>query len=562
MISVAHGNNTTDTYTYDARSEKLSQVLTASNVSGTLQQKIYYYTAIGEISAILNMPSPGWLGYTYDKLGRLTNEYTNGTSSMTITYNAIGNITSKTVGGNTFTYSYSADHKHAVCSVTYNGSIYPYFYDSNGNMTYGPDFTNLGNIQARTITYNADNMPVQLSYSSGVTTQFTYGGTGERVKKRVNSGGNVTDTYYIGDHFEVRGGETIKYIFAGNLRVAQVKGSTRSFFHKDHLGSSTVMTDASGYVIESTEYMPFGSVRSHSGASTSDYKYTDQELDAENGLYNYNARLYDPFIGRFISPDTIVPDTYNPQSLNRYSYCLNNPIIYTDPSGHTYADADEWAAYMAIAQQAYSLYQVWPQMGGIMLHDFLMGFNSFQTGFEVRAVDPDTMILAQLLAGTQASGGGQSSYQNSRDPNEIDKVAKAKLSEGIQITKIFGYEIGGLIYEFKGSYYATPWVNGHTHKTQPNPHVHVYDARVYMPDGANIVGIYHTHPNNNVFSSGDVDLANDKLNSPYGIYMGYVSGDVWFYESDSLDLNPQYVPEENYSVLIGFTQIYIGKMTE
>jgi len=161
-----------------------------------------------------------------------------------------------------------------------------------------------------------------------------YAGTGERVKKRVYSGGNVTDTYYIGDHFEVRGGETVKYIFAGNLRVVQIKGSTRSFFHKDHLGSSTVMTDASGYVIESTEYMPFGTERSHSGANTSDYKYTDQELDAENGLYNYNARLYDPFIGRFISPDTIVPEPFNPQSLNRYTYCLNNPLIYVDPSGN------------------------------------------------------------------------------------------------------------------------------------------------------------------------------------------------------------------------------------
>jgi RHS repeat-associated protein len=64
-------------------------------------------------------------------------------------------------------------------------------------------------------------------------------------------------------------------------------------------------------------------------------RYTDQELDAENGLYNYNARLYDPFIGRFISPDTIVPQPFNPQSLNRYSYVLNNPLIYTDPSGHS-----------------------------------------------------------------------------------------------------------------------------------------------------------------------------------------------------------------------------------
>ncbi len=68
---------------------------------------------------------------------------------------------------------------------------------------------------------------------------------------------------------------------------------------------------------------------------------TDQEFDAENGLYNYDARMYDPIIGRFITPDSIVPDQYNPQSLNRYSYCLNNPLIYTDPTGHYYTD-DEY----------------------------------------------------------------------------------------------------------------------------------------------------------------------------------------------------------------------------
>ncbi len=45
--------------------------------------------------------------------------------------------------------------------------------------------------------------------------------------------------------------------------------------------------------------------------------------------------MYDPVIGRFISPDNVIPDQYNPQSLNRYSYCLNNPLIYTDPSGHS-----------------------------------------------------------------------------------------------------------------------------------------------------------------------------------------------------------------------------------
>jgi RHS repeat-associated protein len=143
-----------------------------------------------------------------------------------------------------------------------------------------------------------------------------------------------TTTYYINDDYEIIGGVATKYIFAGNLRVAQISGTTVSYFHKDHLGSSTVTTNASGAVIESANYEPFGNMRAHAGTTTSSYKFTDQELDGGNGLYNYDARLYDPIIGRFISADTVVPKWRNPQTLNRYSYCQNNPLIYTDPSGH------------------------------------------------------------------------------------------------------------------------------------------------------------------------------------------------------------------------------------
>ena len=94
------------------------------------------------------------------------------------------------------------------------------------------------------------------------------------------------------------------------------------------------MTDASGAKVETTEYVPYGEMREHTGTEVTNYKFTDQELDPETGLYNYGARLYDPVIGRFISPDTIIPDPYDPQMLNRYSYCRNNPLIYTDPTGH------------------------------------------------------------------------------------------------------------------------------------------------------------------------------------------------------------------------------------
>ncbi|MBU0707298.1 RHS repeat-associated core domain-containing protein, partial [Patescibacteria group bacterium] len=64
------------------------------------------------------------------------------------------------------------------------------------------------------------------------------------------------------------------------------------------------------------------------GSNITDYKFTGKELDASTGLYYYSARYYDPDLGRFISPDSIVQAPYDPQTLNRYSYCRNNPVKY------------------------------------------------------------------------------------------------------------------------------------------------------------------------------------------------------------------------------------------
>jgi RHS repeat-associated protein len=80
-------------------------------------------------------------------------------------------------------------------------------------------------------------------------------------------------------------------------------------------------------------YLTYGDCRNSTGTIDTDILFTGQRLDG-TGLYYYGARYYDPTIGRFISADTIVPNPANPQSLNRYSYCLNNPLKYIDPTGH------------------------------------------------------------------------------------------------------------------------------------------------------------------------------------------------------------------------------------
>ena len=115
--------------------------------------------------------------------------------------------------------------------------------------------------------------------------------------------------------------------------VALKKDGNLRYIFQDHLSGLSLSTDSSGGDVQSTKYLPFGLTRGTAGDMGTDKLFTGQRLDG-TGLYFYNARYYDPEIGRFISPDTIVPNPANPQSLNRYSYCLNNPLKYVDPSGH------------------------------------------------------------------------------------------------------------------------------------------------------------------------------------------------------------------------------------
>lgn len=209
---------------------------------------------------------------------------------------------SKTVGSNNLAYTYHPTKRHAVNSITVNGTPYAFGYDNNGNMTNGYDLTNLSSIATRQISYNADNMPVQI-IRNGSITSLTYDGDGTRAKKTALSG----TTYYIGEHFEVINGLQTKHVFAGNLRIAKVSSIGVYYYHKDHIGSSSVMTNMNGNLVETSNYMPFGEMREHTGSTVTNYKFTDQELDPETGLYNYNARLYDAVIGRFISPDPLEP---------------------------------------------------------------------------------------------------------------------------------------------------------------------------------------------------------------------------------------------------------------
>jgi RHS repeat-associated protein len=96
------------------------------------------------------------------------------------------------------------------------------------------------------------------------------------------------------------------------------------------------MTDRDGDPVQHYGYQPFGNERykHNTSAFSVTNRYTGQQLDEDTGLYFYGSRYYDPALARFIQPDFVVPSSNNSQAFNRYSYCYNNPLIFTDPTGN------------------------------------------------------------------------------------------------------------------------------------------------------------------------------------------------------------------------------------
>jgi RHS repeat-associated protein len=350
-----------------------------ANDDDVIQNWAYRYDEVGNqlLRARLDLVNGSTLEefFTYDPLNRLqtarTKVVTPGTGGVfdeteSYAYDDIGNLTFK----DDKTYSYTgcmAEQRpagpHAVCSVT--GSS-PFVYDGNGNMR---------NDGERTITYDATNKVRRIELDGTSTAvDFVYGAEGNRVVQLATANGSTTRTIYVGlggtgkSLYErtTRGGVTehVQFVYAGSshdgnafaLRVTRqdASGTTPGdfkYYHFDHLGSVTAMSDDQGVVLgdeagpDSTRmsYDAWGARRAAQGlpADPSEFnlqvgrrEFTSHETIPNVGLVNMNGRVYSPALGRFLSADPNVQFVGDPQSYNRYTYALNNPLRYTDPTGY------------------------------------------------------------------------------------------------------------------------------------------------------------------------------------------------------------------------------------
>jgi len=329
------GNGLTTVNSYDDDTGRIKGITTGAGTSSNIQNLNYNFDTLGNLTSRNDVNQSLTETFAYDSLNRLTETNFQGLGSKTYQYDSLGNITHKSDVGD-YTYGQTNAGPHAVTQTSRLGIVEnTYSYDANGNQISGA---------GRTLTYTSFNKA--LSITKGTTTvNYAYDAERNRIQKVKG-----TDyTVYIGKLYEkvLKAGvvEHKQYISVGGktFAVFNTKGTTieQRYLHKDHLGSTDVITDEAGDVVERQSFDPHGQRRNinwqdgftYTGLVTS-RGFTGHEMDDEIGLINMNARMYDPVLGRFLSPDTYVQFPDNAQSYNRYTYVNNNPLSFTDPSGH------------------------------------------------------------------------------------------------------------------------------------------------------------------------------------------------------------------------------------
>lgn len=352
VIRKEYANGIITELTYNEDDLRLNRIY-ASGV----QDLTFGYDDCGNTTSIVDTIRSITQTFQYDDLNRLINA--NGSYGEKIyTYDSIGNIILK--DGITFTYGQFAG-PHAVTSGT-DGSTFS--YDANGNM-----ITRTKNGTTQIYEYDTENRFVEVKINGLNKATFTYDGNNDRIKKIIYTGyDNPRDpleyhsnikllprteiTLYIDSLYEKTGNIPTKHIFLENERIISKTQNNIYFYHSDHIGSSDVITNQNAQQAQLLGYAPYGEVILNEGQNVTDYKFTGKELD-ETGLYFYGARYYDASIARFTVADSVEPDIDKPQSLNRYAYCLNNPLRYVDPTGEVPVDV-----VLDAATTFYDIYQL------------------------------------------------------------------------------------------------------------------------------------------------------------------------------------------------------------
>ncbi|MFD1584227.1 RHS repeat-associated core domain-containing protein [Microbulbifer halophilus] len=379
-----YGNGLITTRGYDPESGRLTKIITGG---GSIQNNEYAWRSNGTLESRLIKDANGVEQrreeFIYDALNRLTDSNISiaggAARSLSTTYNKLGNIRSKTSSHQSDTqvtgYQYGQTRNagpNAVSNVDIDGVAHTLHYNKNGAITR----YDAASGDDKWITWNARQLPTEIVLGDSKTTgtptardRFSYGPGGDRYYRETSWWDEDAQTlrtekaFILGKFEEQLPANDPDYqriektrLDANVLHIAAYRHTGeeeefKEYLHRDHLGSIEKVTDGTGdLIILDTAFEPFGGRRSPDWHSQLSDQAIDYLLEAQGistrrgftghehldrtGLIHMNGRIYDPTLGRFLSPDPVVQFPESSQSWNRYSYVRNNPLSVTDPSGY------------------------------------------------------------------------------------------------------------------------------------------------------------------------------------------------------------------------------------
>ncbi|NQZ09745.1 MAG: DUF2974 domain-containing protein, partial [Algicola sp.] len=392
--SVSFANGTSEQVGYSdttgrVTSHTLTGMLTLHNLS-------YEYQANGNLAARTHgfgpiSQNPEYREeYDYDSLNRLTGRNVIRTTDAAAgfsmneqyAYNGFGSFTQKQHTGY---YRYDANQRltGVYGNAAFTGSkLYDFDYDHNGNI--------LGDGK-RNLQYASFDKPVLINQGE-TSTGFIYGMGHKRFYRHDQ---NIKDGKEVNTHTAYLAGAEKIYrteagsdndliehkFYVGNVVITESTNAVdndstaEAYLHKDHLGSPLTITDKIGHVIAKNVYDPWGKVQQlfiGNSALLTPIAPTTRGFTGHEGvqgldIIHMNGRIYDPVLGRFLQADPVIQAPTNSQNYNRYAYVLNNPLSYTDPSGHFFkslfkAIKKYWKQVVSIA----AVFVLGPVIGGML----------------------------------------------------------------------------------------------------------------------------------------------------------------------------------------------------
>ncbi len=335
-----YGNsNSSMSYWYNARGF-VQEIKGRTYNNNVIVDLFYDYHKDGNVWSIRDTAgSAGNEFYWYDQLGRITKAMANssfGTIMYGYTSNGVGDRAWKNDAGTNRSCTYTTYSK-----LTSDGT-WTYTYDSNGNAIFKEI---AGNVRYN-YTYDSFGQMTAVKkqlWTAGAwgtqTTLATYYYDANGARAKTVEGTYTNRTVYNGHDpiYEVSSADSKgwKYLYLGSkLELRVVSPTEKTSYVCDALGSVRMVLNNGDFntpLFSARTYKPFGTPIVSSG--TSKVTYASEIRDTPSGLYYLSARYFDPELGRFYGLDPELGSPPNPQTLNRYVYCANSPLIHIDPTG-------------------------------------------------------------------------------------------------------------------------------------------------------------------------------------------------------------------------------------